>query len=53
MSGSVTETGGNVEGADNSAKSVSTAFYILMVFAVLLLLLFVYSANKRGVFSRK
>lgn len=51
--GSVTESSSSVENADNSAKKISTAFYILLIIAVLLLLVFVYSANKRGVFSRR
>lgn len=53
QSGSVSESSSTVDGADNSAKKISTAFYILLVLSVLVLLAFVYSANKRGVFSRK
>lgn len=51
--GSVSESSSSVSGADNTPKKISTAFYILLVLSVLVLLAFVYSANKRGVFSRK
>ncbi|MCQ2079878.1 MAG: hypothetical protein MJZ38_07490, partial [archaeon] len=43
-------TGGN---ADNSEKEVPTGFWILVVFAVLLILLIIWGGMKRGVFSRR
>ena len=47
-----TEAAASNGGAEEKAKSFGTLFYGLLIVTVLLALLFVWAAMKRGVFSR-
>lgn len=51
----ISSTDGSVSGgnADNSENTVPAGFWILTVFAILILLLTIWGGMKRGVFSRK
>jgi len=51
---SVSQTGSSVSGtgADNNAKGISNVFYGLIVLMIILFLVFLWAASKRGVFSR-
>lgn len=55
QSGEVTVDSGSASGngVENSKAQISTGFWILVVFAILLALLIIWGAMKRGVFSRR
>ena len=55
QSGQVTVDSGSASGngVENTKAQISTGFWILVVFTILLVLLIVWGAMKRGVFSRR